>query len=118
MRAIDDAFEPRAFVEQLQSARLARMIGGILPHNRFYAAKLGKDAAGIRNVADLARLPFTTKAELHADQQAHPPYGTVLTYPELHYTRLHQTSGTHGTPLRWLDTPESWEAMLGCWLQI
>jgi phenylacetate-CoA ligase len=31
---------------------------------------------------------------------------------------MHQTSGTHGAPLRWLDTPESWDAMLGCWLQI
>ena len=30
---------------------------------------------------DLARLPFTTKTELAADQAAHPPYGTALTLP-------------------------------------
>ena len=64
---------------------------------------------------DWAKLPFTTKDELLENQAAHPPYGELLTYPLERYTRLHQTSGTQGTPLRWLDTPESWEAMLGSW---
>jgi phenylacetate-CoA ligase len=63
-------------------------------------------------------LPFTTKAELVADQERHPPYGTLLTYEPSRYTRLHQTSGTKGAPLRWLDTPESWQWMLGCWRKI
>jgi phenylacetate-CoA ligase len=31
------------------------------------------------------------------------------------YSRLHQTSGTSGRPLRWLDTPESWSRLLDCW---
>ena len=31
---------------------------------------------------------------------------------------MHQTSGTSGQPLRWLDTPTSWEWMLGCWRQV
>ena len=53
-----------------------------------------------------------------ADQLAHPPFGTNLTYPLNRYTRFHQTSGTSGTPLRWLDTPESWEAMLECWAEV
>src|SRR5207344_1229543 len=30
-------------------------------------------------------------------------------------SRLHQTSGTSGKPLRWLDTPDSWSALLDCW---
>src|SRR5438552_367345 len=118
MPAADDSFRPRAELQRLQGERLARMFAEVLPRNAFYARKLGHDAAGVRGVADLARLPLTTKAELLADQQAHPPYGTGLTYPLERYTRLHQTSGTLGTPLRWLDTPESWEAMLGCWLQV
>jgi phenylacetate-CoA ligase len=29
---------------------------------------------------------------------------------------LHQTSGTAGRPLRWLDTPESWSRLLDCWV--
>ncbi len=83
------------------------LLDEILPHNAFYARKF----AG-RDVADL---PFTTKAELLADQAEHPPYGTNLTYPLARYTRMHQTSGTAGRPLCWLDTPESWEWMLGIW---
>src|SRR5262249_10659580 len=55
------------------------------------------------------------KAELCADQQAHPPHGEGLTYPLDRYCRLHQTSGTSGQPLRWLDTRESWEWALSCW---
>ena len=69
----------------------------------------------IASPADLKRLPFTTKAELVADQAENPPYGSNLTYPLERYCRLHQTSGTSGRPLRWLDTPESWAWMLDCW---
>jgi phenylacetate-CoA ligase len=113
MPAPDAAFLPRAELERLQRERLAQMLAEVLPRNRFYAAKLA-DA----RPDDLSGLPFTSKAELLADQQAHPPYGTNLTYAEERYTRLHQTSGTQGTPLRWLDTPESWSWMLGCWTAI
>ena len=53
-----------------------------------------------------ARLPLTTKAELVTDQSAHPPFGTNLTYPLERYVRVHQTSGTSGAPLRWLEMLE------------
>jgi phenylacetate-CoA ligase len=96
-----------------QRDRLRALFDAILPANRFYADKF--------RGCDLDRfetLPFTTKAELIADQAASPPYGTNLTYPADRYTRLHQTSGTTtGQPLRWLDTPESWNWMLDCWRQ-
>ena len=42
------------------------------------------------------------------DQQRNPPFGTNLTHPLGRYTRLHQTSGTTGRPLRVLDTAEDW----------
>ena len=93
-----------------QRERLGALLAEILPRNAFYAARFaGSD------LSDLSSLPFTTKADLLADQAANPPYGTVLTYPRERYCRLHQTSGTSGRPLRWLDTPESWDWMLGCW---
>ncbi|HXD86800.1 MAG TPA: AMP-binding protein [Urbifossiella sp.] len=98
---------------------LRRLLAEVLPANRFYAkkfAEIGVAARDLRSLDDLARLPFTCKSELAADQAAHPPYGTALTYPIERYSRLHQTSGTStGRPLRWLDTPESWEAVLRCW---
>src|SRR5438105_884908 len=66
--------------------------------------------------SSLVTLPFTTKAELIADQAAHPPYGTGLTYPLDRYNRLHQTSGTTtGRPLCWLDTPEPSQCVLDQW---
>ena len=113
-------FTPTTPFEELRTAQLARvreMLATVLPTNRFYGRKLtGFAPADVRTVEDFAKLPFTTKAELTADQAEHPPYGTNLTYPLERYSRLHQTSGTStGQPLRWLDTPESWDALIGCW---
>ena len=102
-----------------QWQRLAPMLARIAEANPFYRRKW--DAAGItvpRGTEDwdaFRRLPFTTKAELVEDQQAAPPFGTDLTYPLDRYVRLHQTSGTTGRSIRWLDTVESWEWWLRCW---
>src|SRR5262249_16004588 len=87
----------------------------------FYSAKLR--AAGIATCPStldeyFATVPFTTKAELIDNQIAHPPYGTNLTYPLEAYTRFHQTSGTMGPPIRWLDTRASSETVLDCWTRI
>jgi phenylacetate-CoA ligase len=103
----------RASIERHQRRQLERQFAEVLPRNPFYTRKF----AGC-DPARFEQLPFTTKDELVADQAAHPPYGSDLTYPTERYTRMHQTSGTSsGRPLRWLDTPESWEWMLNCWRQ-
>jgi len=118
MSAAAEEHLARADLERLQTERLSALVAEILPRNRFYARKFaeaGISAADVRTPADLARLPFTTKAELLADQQADPPYGKVLTYPLIHYSRYHQTSGTTSQPLRWLDTAASWQWALRCW---
>lgn len=65
-----------------------------------------------------AQWPFTTKAELVADQSACPPYGTNLTAPSGHYVRCHQTSGTTGAPLRWLDTATDWNSLTDDWVTV
>lgn len=111
----------RLALREHQAMALRALLAEIHPRNEFYRRKFaaaGIDPASIQTLADLPRLPWTTKEELVADQQSHPPYGTVLTYPPERYCRLHQTSGTAGRPLRWLDTPESWDRMLGCWVTI
>src|SRR5437016_4871280 len=120
MRAAEEGTLDRDRLTALQGERLRGLLAEILPANRFYAAKFaaaGLSPASVHEAADLHRLPFTTKAELLADQAEHPPYGTNLTYPRERYTRLHQTSGTQGQPLRWLDTTDSWQWMLDCWKQ-
>jgi phenylacetate-CoA ligase len=94
-----------------QLARLRPMLDELLARNSFWRERLR--AAGVRAGADIQtfddfrRLPLLTKAELMADQEAHPPFGTNLTYPEERYVRLLRTSGTTGRPLRWLETEES-----------
>ena len=108
----------REELARLQGQRLRAMLAEVLPANAFYGERFARaniPPAGIRTPSDLSRLPFITKADLLADQAAHPPYGRVLTYPLERYSRMHQTSGTSGKPLRWLDTPESWDWCLDCW---
>jgi phenylacetate-CoA ligase len=84
----------------------------VLAANTFWRDRLHD----VRGWDDFERLPLTTKAELLADQVAHPPFGTNLTYPLERFVRLHETSGSSGDqPLRWLDTSESWEWWLRIW---
>jgi phenylacetate-CoA ligase len=111
----------RGELESLQARRLADLLAEVLPLNRFYIRKLaaaGLEPEALRTPADLRLLPFTTKTELLADQEFEPPYGQILTYPLHCYNRIHQTSGSAGTPLRWLDTPESWDWCLDNWRHI
>ena len=102
-----------------QWRRFRVMAGELLASNPFVARKWR--AAGVvalddlRTWDDFRRLPFTRKSELVDDQAAHPPFGTNLTFPLERYVRVHQTSGTRGAPIRWLDTQESWEWWARCW---
>nr|HRC85518.1 phenylacetate--CoA ligase family protein [Thermoanaerobaculia bacterium] len=90
--------------------RLPALVAQLLDANPFYQRKY-RDLPALRGLSPealLARLPFLTKAELVADQQGHPPFGSNRTVPLERFTRLHRTSGTSGQPLYWLDTPETW----------
>ena len=119
--AFSDAFSPRADIARRQEEQLNVLLDALLPANRFYAKKFadaGLTRRDIQTSLDLGRLPFTTKGELAADQLKNPPHGTNLTYPLAAYTRFHQTSGTHGIPLCWLDTPASWQRIKNCWKNI
>jgi phenylacetate-CoA ligase len=102
-----------------QWARLEKLAREVYPANPFVTRKWRAAGLGrpedLRGWDDFARLPFTTKRELMEDQAAAPPFGTNLTYPLERYVRVHQTSGTTGAPLRWLDTQESWAWWARCW---
>ncbi|HEY9287498.1 MAG TPA: hypothetical protein VIT43_05705, partial [Candidatus Dormibacteraeota bacterium] len=102
-------------LHDLRAVQLERLSAGVcklLESNAFYKKRLHP----VKSWDDFARLPLTTKDEIMADQQAHPAFGTNLTFPVETYTRLHQTSGTSGSrPLRWLDRPASWEWWLRIW---
>lgn len=113
--------ESASAVASHQLALLRKLLNDIIPANHFYHRKLCSTelTAQIRSLEEFAALcPFTLKSELVEDQKSHPPYGTNLTFKLGEYTRFHQTSGTSGQPLRWLDTPESWQTMIESWKEI
>ncbi len=116
-----DRFSSREAIAAHQLQQLRKLLQAVAAGNRFYAPRLQQAglAGELSTLDDFFRnMPFTRKEEIAADQQAHPPYGTNLTYPLGAYNRFTQTSATSGVPLRWLDTPESWQWMLDNWKQV
>jgi phenylacetate-CoA ligase len=113
--------ENRTSIKDKQLAKLHTLLATLARGNHFYTNKF-KDAGTPSVVSTLkdfqTTVPFTLKQEIVEDQRRHSPYGTNLTYPLAHYKRFSQTSATSGRPLRWLDTQESWNWMLNCWVQV
>lgn len=110
----------RPEIERLQLNKLRMLLRAVWDRNPFWTGRLKAAGVGpdIASLDDFRRLPLTTKQELVEDQNAAPPYGTNLTFPLRDYVRLHQTSGTTGRPMRWLDTADSWDWFMRCWSQI
>lgn len=80
----------------LQTARLRATVAHAHAHVPHYRRAL--DAAGVhpddvRELADLARLPFTTKADLRETY----PFG-MFAVPRAEVARIHASSGTTGRP--------------------
>jgi phenylacetate-CoA ligase len=68
----------------------------------FYQAKFraaGVAPAQITTAWELARLPFTSKAELRSSQVAYPPLGAHTAVDIRDVVRIHKTSGSTGRPL-------------------
>jgi len=85
---------PRAELEQLQVARLRACVARVAQQTPFYRDKLaaaGVTAESIRTLADLTRLPFTTKQDL----RDHYPFG-LLAVPRQAVVRVQASSGTTG----------------------
>lgn len=115
----------RREIEARQLERLNQLLSEVSRTNSFWQARLSEssiDSSSIGSFSsldELPQLPLTKKSHLVADQAAHPPYGSNLTYDLTGFSRLHQTSGTTtGQPMRWLDTPASWQWFMDCWSQL
>ncbi len=117
----EHAWRDRAEIERIQLHRLQELLAAVLDGNWFWKKRLesaGVTAGAVQSLDDLRRLPILFKQDLVDDQLSNLPYGTNLTYEFADYARLHQTSGTTGKPLRWLDTADSWSWIAECWRQI
>ena len=86
---------PRAELAALQVARLRTLVERVanVPFYKQQFARLGVSADKIKSLADLRRLPFTTKADL----REHYPLG-FLAVPRDQIARIHGSSGTTGKP--------------------
>ena len=87
---------PRSEIEALQSYRLSRTIRRVYENVAPYRKKM--DEAGVRpedikSIADLSKLPFTTKQDLRNNY----PYG-MFAVPSSEVVRIHASSGTTGKP--------------------
>ncbi len=105
--------------QEIQLRKFGGQLDTILQSNQFYRKKLAavgvSSSKDIATQADFSKLPVTTKQELAEDQLKYRPYGSNLTFSPERYTKIHQTSGTTGEPLRCLDTEESWNWWANCW---
>ena len=91
-----EAMEPKAR-ETLQFARLKNLVDRLyhsLPFTRERMDGAGIRPRDIRSLADLARLPFTTKDDLRETF----PYG-LLCCPQAEIEEVHMSSGTTGIPV-------------------
>jgi phenylacetate-CoA ligase len=108
---------PRDELAALQLERLRRTVARVLaaqPAGAQRLAAAGITAPGeIGSLSDLARMPFTHKADLRANY----PFG-LLAVPREQLVRVHASSGTHGKPTVVGYTPadiENWtELMARC----
>ncbi|MCA9175294.1 MAG: phenylacetate--CoA ligase family protein [Planctomycetales bacterium] len=118
-----DNYESRRRLESLspeeltrhQLGRLNQLLEKVLPHNRFYAEKLGSlvGPEGVESLEQFAQLPFTFKDELVSNRRSN--HAANLTYPLERYVRFHRTSGTQGRPMVVLDTAEDWQWWISTW---
>lgn len=104
----------RPALERLQRRKLTALMEAVRAGNAFYRRKLADVDFDARH-DPIAKLPFTTRPEIEHDQTANPPFGGNLTHPLESYCRYHQTSGTSGRPMCWLDTAENWVWWKRCW---
>ncbi len=105
-------------LSERQLSKLNEVVAVAAAGNAFYQPKIAASgsADGFESLESYSRLmPFTTKQELAQDQLENGPYGTNLSYPIDQYVRIHQTSGTSGRPMAWLDTQDGWDWVKGNW---
>lgn len=87
----------KAALQKLQFARLKNLVERVYTNVPFYRDtldKMGVKPSDIRSLADIAKLPFTTKDDLRDTY----PYG-LLAVPQSEIVEIHMSSGTTGTPV-------------------
>ena len=88
---------PRKDMEALQLAKLQRMVAYCYERVPFYRRRfdtIGLKPEHIQTLADIDRIPFTTKADLRDNY----PFD-LFAVPQKEIVRLHASTGTTGKPI-------------------
>src|SRR4030042_4772000 len=88
---------PREELTQLQIERLQSTLNRVYRNVAFYKDSFDEnkiDIGKIRNIGDIARLPFTTKEDLRKSY----PYN-MFAVPLRDIVRIHSTTGRTGRPI-------------------
>ncbi len=89
----------RVELDRLLLAKLRRQLERAARTNPFYRRKLESAKLGpehIRSLADIRRIPLSTKEDFLADQLAAPPFGSRLGVPREEVVLVNMTGGTSG----------------------
>jgi len=97
-REVETASSGQVFA--VASAAWEKQLAHLLEDSAFYRRKLREAGSGSQppGLADLHRLPFSTKEELKQAIDEEPPFGSNLGVPAELVKRVYQTSGSTGKP--------------------
>jgi phenylacetate-CoA ligase len=97
-RQIETASEDEKIA--VASAAWDRQLQHLAEGSSFYSRKFKEAGIGTAKarLAEIAKLPLTTKDELRQAVEQRPPFGTNAAVPAEHIKRIYQTSGTTGSP--------------------
>jgi phenylacetate-CoA ligase len=101
---LEPEVETRPWEEQLEldEERFHAQLDYLIEHSGFYRHKLQAAGLGSRGLmgglAEIARLPLTTKQELRETVTPENPFGSHLCVAPAEIVRIYSTSGTTGAP--------------------
>jgi len=102
---------PREEFAKKQLRLFRKQMKYVMEKSPFYQKKFkeaGITPGDIKRLEDMSRVPFTTKQELLKSQEEHPIFGDFPCIPAEAATRVFQTSGTTGTPLKVPYSKKDW----------
>ncbi|MFJ9534449.1 phenylacetate--CoA ligase family protein [Herbaspirillum sp. NPDC101396] len=96
----------RATLEAFQLAQLRVQLARLARDSAYYAPlfrQLDWNVGELCSLADLSKLPFTTKPDYINTMSAQAPFGKFMTVPQDEVRRMHFSSGTTSAP-----SPQFW----------
>lgn len=91
-----------------------RLLLEALDKSPFWSERCANQAKG-SGLKPFGDFPYLNKSEILANQANVGPYGTIPSVPAAQIVRVHQSSGTSGSPLVWGDTSGDWSRLLDQW---